>query len=284
MRIASFADTGFSWRELARRWIGPLVVILVTFCLVRIAVLNVFFTTGDMHDPGWYATIIWRNHWRLRGPPAYPEWFFNEHLAPMMWLANAGSFVFPWRKFEYYGCCLAAAHALYAAGVYRAWQLTETRMTIARILCRGPRGIGGGVQWRRRGGARLAASGIGNSRPGAMVRDRPGAAGLRDGRGLARCVSDRARRCRAARLRIADPVGQCAGMAAPRDHSGRQVDPALRVRGLVLQRAGFRDPENVCSRAAKTWSVPISATHPYNILPGHLFWIGWITFCANGAT
>jgi len=118
-----------AWREQAWRWLGQFVVVVVTFSLVRIAVLNVFYTTGDMHDPGWYASVIWHNHWRLRGPPAYPERFFNEHLAPILWLANAGSYVFPWGKYEYYAACLAAAHALFAAGVYRAWQLGDARVT-----------------------------------------------------------------------------------------------------------------------------------------------------------
>ncbi len=114
------------------RWPGLLIAALITCILVRLAVLNVFYTTGDMHDPGWMATIMWHNRWRLPGPPAFPGRYFAEHISLTMWLANALSFVVPLPKFDYYAACIAATHALFAAGVYRAWQLTESRFTAAR--------------------------------------------------------------------------------------------------------------------------------------------------------
>jgi hypothetical protein len=95
-------------------------------------VLNVFYTTGDMHDPGWLASITWHNGWHLYGPQAFSGPYFSEHLAPILWLTNAASFVIPLTKFDYYAALIAAIHALYAAGVYRAWQLGETRVTAMR--------------------------------------------------------------------------------------------------------------------------------------------------------
>jgi len=119
-------------RGAAARWIGLAAVAALTFALTRIAVLNVFYTSGDMHDPGWFASVIWHNDWRLHGPPAFPGPFFSEHLVPLMWLANGLSFVPPLPKFDFYAACVAAIHALYAAGVYRAWLLSDHRVTAAR--------------------------------------------------------------------------------------------------------------------------------------------------------
>jgi hypothetical protein len=116
------------------RWLGLAVVVLVTFILVRIAVLNVFYTTGDMRDPGWLASVTWHNGWRLHGPAAFPGPYFSEHLTPILWLTNAISFVVSLAKFGYYAVLIAAIHALYAAGVWRAWQLTEDRSTPTRVI------------------------------------------------------------------------------------------------------------------------------------------------------
>jgi hypothetical protein len=116
------------------RWLGLTVVVAITFVLVRIAVLNVFYTTGDLHDPGWLATITWRNNWHLYGPPAFPGPYFSEHVSPILWVTNAISFIVPLAKFDYYAACIATIYALYAAGVYRAWQLCDARVTAAGTL------------------------------------------------------------------------------------------------------------------------------------------------------
>ncbi len=108
-------------REQSSRWLGLVTVALITFILVRIAVLNIFYTTGDMHDPGWIASVTWHNTWHLHGPPAFHAPYFSEHLAPMLWLTNAVSYVLPLAKFDYYAALIGAIHALYAAGIYRAW-------------------------------------------------------------------------------------------------------------------------------------------------------------------
>jgi len=123
-----------TWREKSCRWLGLFIVALTTFVLVRIAVLNIFYTTGDMQDPGWLATVTWHNDWRLHGPAAFPGLYFSEHVAPILWLTNAVSYLVPLAKFDYYAACIAAIHALYAAGVYRAWLLTEPRLTPARVI------------------------------------------------------------------------------------------------------------------------------------------------------
>jgi hypothetical protein len=115
-------------------WIGLFVVALITFVLVRIAVLNIFYNTGDMQDPGWLAFLTWHNDWRLHGPAAYPELYFSEHVMPILWLTNAISYLVPLGKYDYYAACIALIHALYAAGVYRAWFLTETHLTPARVI------------------------------------------------------------------------------------------------------------------------------------------------------
>lgn len=114
---APAGTTNAEWQAKSWWWLGLLVVVGVSFGLVRIAVLNVFFTTGDMRDPGWLASITWHNGWRLRGPPAFPWPYFHEHVAPVLWLSNAVSYVVPLAKFDYYAACIAAIHALYAAGV-----------------------------------------------------------------------------------------------------------------------------------------------------------------------
>jgi len=118
--------------EAITRWLGLAVVVVVTFGLVRIAVLNVFYTSGDMRDPGWLASVMWHNGWRLHSPAAFPGPYFSEHLVPLMWLADAASFLLPLPKFDFYAACIGAIHALYAAGVWRAWLLSEPRVTAAR--------------------------------------------------------------------------------------------------------------------------------------------------------
>jgi hypothetical protein len=123
-----------AWQETFWRWLGPVSAALTTFILVRIAVLNIFYTTGDMHDPGWFASVTWHNTWHLHGPPAFHAPFFSEHLAPMLWLTNAVSYVLPLAKFDYYAALIGAIHALYAAGIYRAWQLSDNRVTPVRAL------------------------------------------------------------------------------------------------------------------------------------------------------
>jgi hypothetical protein len=128
------SDAASHRRETAWRCLGLFATALITFVLVRIAVLNVFYTTGDMHDPGWIASVIWHNRWRLPGPPGFSGPYFAEHLSPMLGLINAISYVIPLPKFDYYAACIAASHALYAAGVYRAWQLSDARVTAARMV------------------------------------------------------------------------------------------------------------------------------------------------------
>ena len=90
----------------------------ISFVLVRIAVLNIFYSIGDMQDPGWIASVTWRNRWRLPGPDAYPGSYFFEHLALILWFTNALSFIVPMSKFDYYAVCIAIAHAIYAAGIF----------------------------------------------------------------------------------------------------------------------------------------------------------------------
>ncbi len=117
----------------ARLWsaLGLTAVVSITFVFVRIAVLNVFYTTGDMHDPGWLAYVVWHNGWQLHGPAGFPGPFFSEHIVPIYWVFNAASYIVPLSRYEYFAVCLAAIHALYAAGVWRAWMLTEPRVTVA---------------------------------------------------------------------------------------------------------------------------------------------------------
>ena len=128
------SSTAASWRATSWRWLGLCLTALITFILVRIAVLNVFYTTGDMHDPGWIASVTWHNTWHLHGPPAFHSPYFSEHLAPMLWLTNAVSFVLPLAKFDYYAALIGAIHALYAAPIYRAWQLSDSRITSGRAV------------------------------------------------------------------------------------------------------------------------------------------------------
>jgi hypothetical protein len=135
---ASVRATNVGWRKSFLWWLGLCAVVVVTFVLVRTAVLNVFYTAGDMRDPSWLAAVTWHNGWRLRGPPANPFPYFHEHVAPILWLSNAVSYVVPLGKFDYYAACIAVIHALYAAGIYRAWLLREPsqnahRMSIAAL-------------------------------------------------------------------------------------------------------------------------------------------------------
>jgi hypothetical protein len=118
----------------AWRWFGLVMVSAITFIPVRIAVLNLFYTTGDMRDPGWLAFVTWHNGWRLHGPPGFPGPYFSDHVAPILWLTNAISFVPPLDRYDYYAGLVATAHTLFAAGVYTAWRLTEARHTPARTL------------------------------------------------------------------------------------------------------------------------------------------------------
>jgi hypothetical protein len=126
--------TAGTFVQTAWRCLGFATVSAITFILVRIAVLNIFYTTGDMRDPGWLAFITWHNGWRLRGPPGFPGPFFSEHVAPILWLTNAVSFVVPLGRYDYYAAVIASSHALFAAGVYAAWQLTEVRRSAAGPL------------------------------------------------------------------------------------------------------------------------------------------------------
>jgi len=95
-------------------------------------VLNFFYSTGDLRDPGWLATVTWHNSWRLHGPPAFPGTYFIQHISPILWLTDAVSYIVPLAKFDYYAVCIAAIYALYAAGIYSAWRLTEPRPTAVR--------------------------------------------------------------------------------------------------------------------------------------------------------
>ncbi len=122
------------WQQRSWRWLGLIIVVLTTFILVRDAVLNVFYSIGDMIDGGWLASITWHNRWRLPGPPAFPWRYFSNHISPILWLTNAVSFVVPLAKFDYYAVCIAAIHAQYAAGFYRAWLLTEARLNATRTV------------------------------------------------------------------------------------------------------------------------------------------------------
>jgi hypothetical protein len=116
-------------REQMWRWLGLCLAVLISFVLVRIAVLNVFYDSGDLHDPAWLASIAWHNGWRLRGPPAYPGSYLTEHVSLIFWLTNALSYVIPLGKFEFYAGCIGAFYAVFAAGVCRAWQLAATRFS-----------------------------------------------------------------------------------------------------------------------------------------------------------
>jgi hypothetical protein len=123
-----------AWLETTWRWLGLLAVLLTTFVLVRLAVLNIFYTTGDLRDPSWLASVIWHNDWRLHGPAAFPAPYFSEHVSPILWLANAVSYVVPLSRYDLYAAWIAIIHALYAAGVYRAWRLSDDRLTAPRAL------------------------------------------------------------------------------------------------------------------------------------------------------
>ena len=46
-------------------------------------------------------------------------------------MSSAISIPFP--KFDFYAACVAATHAIFAAAVYRAWLLTERRVTAVRV-------------------------------------------------------------------------------------------------------------------------------------------------------
>jgi hypothetical protein len=55
-----------------------------------------------------------------------------KHVSPIFWITNAISYVVTLGKFEFYAVFNAAIYALYTAGIYRAWQLTDTRVTALR--------------------------------------------------------------------------------------------------------------------------------------------------------
>jgi hypothetical protein len=116
------------------RWAGLAAVSLIAFILARTAVLNLFFTTGDLRDPGWIAFVTWRNGWRLHGPLGFPGPFFSEHIMPVLWLTDAVSYLLPLDRYDYYAALLGVAYAVFAAGVFTAWQLSDARITPARAV------------------------------------------------------------------------------------------------------------------------------------------------------
>jgi hypothetical protein len=122
----------FSPRVLALS--GLLSAGLIAFICVRTAVLNVFYAVGDLTDPGWQATIIWHNNWHLEGPPALSGSFFSEHISPIFWLVNLISYILPLSKLDFYAAFMAGIYALFATGVYRAWQLGDERITAGKCL------------------------------------------------------------------------------------------------------------------------------------------------------
>lgn len=105
--------------------VGLGVVVFVSVVLASLAVLNVFYTSGDVTDPGWLASIAWHNTWKLQGPPGFPRSYFYEHISPIFWLTNIASYALPLAKFDFYALCIGAVYALFAAGVYRLWQMGD---------------------------------------------------------------------------------------------------------------------------------------------------------------
>jgi hypothetical protein len=114
--------------------LSPLLAGLIAFILVRTSVLNVFYSAGDMIDPGWFSTLAWHSTWRLAGPPAFSGSFFADHMSPIFWLTSAVSYVLPLPKIEFFAAVLGATYALFAAGVCRAWQMGDERAGLAQGL------------------------------------------------------------------------------------------------------------------------------------------------------
>jgi hypothetical protein len=114
------------------RWAGLSLVSLIAFILARTAVLNLFFTMGDLHDPSWIAFVTWRNGWRLHGPPGFPGPFFSEHIMPVLWLTDAVSYLPPLDRYDYYAAAIGVVYAVFATGVFTAWRLSDVPLTPTR--------------------------------------------------------------------------------------------------------------------------------------------------------
>jgi hypothetical protein len=124
--------TGAHWSP----WtlIGYAAASVVAFLLVRTAILNLFYSVGDLHDPGWLATVAWRNGWLLIGPPSLGGSYFSEHISPIFWLTNLVSYLLPLPKIDFFAAFMAAIYALYAAGIFRAWLWGDDRVSAARSV------------------------------------------------------------------------------------------------------------------------------------------------------
>jgi len=107
--------------------IGRAVAIVIPLALVYVAVLNNFYSSGDMLDPVWLASIAWHSDFGQHAPPAMPVSFFTSHVSPIFWLPNLVSYVLPLSKIDYFGLWYGGIYALYSAGIYKAWLLNRPK-------------------------------------------------------------------------------------------------------------------------------------------------------------
>lgn len=97
-------------------------VVVIPLALVFIAVMNVYYVTGDGQDFGWASYVAWHRDWRLLGPPSNPGTFFRGHIAPIFWLTNVLSVLTPLSKVDFFGVVYGGCYALFAVCVYTLWR------------------------------------------------------------------------------------------------------------------------------------------------------------------
>lgn len=89
---------------------------------VFFSVLNLFYSAGDLNDPGWLARVAWQNNWQLTQPPAFNGSFLSGHLALIFWLTSLVSYVLPFDVIVFYGLFQSITYIVYATAIYEAWR------------------------------------------------------------------------------------------------------------------------------------------------------------------
>lgn len=99
---------------------GILVALLIGYSCLNLAYNNHYNNGGVLWDSVEFATNIWRSGWTLDMGPLYDRPYMAFHIAPILYIPNLVSYVFPGDRITYYGLVYAF---VYAALMFTAFRV-----------------------------------------------------------------------------------------------------------------------------------------------------------------